>query len=232
MLSESEKMLKESVLEACELDDERLQKLVDESEPHVFSERFEKNMEKVFRMYRRRCFMRKVTRYTAAAAVLVLVVTGGIFLTTGKSAEATTPGVNVLEWLKDYFSFEKGNSGKSEEVLFDESQIGYMPEGFELSVITKFKTYIKYEYIEDEKNNISLHVGKTNIAVQQDNNTIIQEVSINAAGYEYTHIFKTDSQSHVFLWEDENGLFYYLSGTVDEEIIKLVMNNITYEVKK
>ena len=139
MLSESEKMLKESVLEACELDDERLQKLVDESEPHVFSERFEKNMEKVFRMYRRRCFMRKVTRYTAAAAVLVLVVTGGIFLTTGKSAEATTPGVNVLEWLKDYFSFEKGNSGKSEEVLFDESRIGYMPEGFELSVIINSK---------------------------------------------------------------------------------------------
>lgn len=232
MLSESEKMLKESVLEACELDDERLQKLVDESEPHVFSERFEKNMEKVFRMYRRRCFMRKVTRYTAAAAVLVLVVTGGIFLTTGKSAEATTPGVNVLEWLKDYFSFEKGNSGKSEEVLFDESRIGYMPEGFELSVITKFKTYIKYDFIDDENNNISLYVRKTNVAVQQDNNTIIQEVSINDAGYEYTHIFKTDSQSHVFLWEDEDGLFYYLSGTVDEEIIKLVMNNITYEVKK
>lgn len=229
MLSESEKMLKESVLEACELDDERLQKLVDESEPHVFSERFEKNMEKVFRMYRRRCFMRKVTRYTAAAAVLVLVVTGGIFLTTGKSAEATTPGVNVLEWLKDYFSFEKGNSGKSEEVLFDESQIGYMPEGFELSVITKFKTYIKYDFIDDENNNISLYVRKTNVAVQQDNNNIIKEIALNSAGYEYTHVYQNDNHCNVFFWSDEKEVFYYLSGTVDEETMKLIMNSITYE---
>ena len=57
----------------------------------------------------------------------------GVFFTSTKSTEATTPGVNVLEWLKDYFSFEKGGSGKkADDVLFAEEQIGFIPEGFEL----------------------------------------------------------------------------------------------------
>ncbi|MBR3761795.1 MAG: DUF4367 domain-containing protein [Lachnospiraceae bacterium] len=229
MLSESEKMLKESVLEACELDDERLQKLVDESEPHVFSERFEKNMEKVFRMYRRRCFMRKVTRYTAAAAVLVLVVTGGIFLTTGKSAEATTPGVNVLEWLKDYFSFEKGNSGKSEGVLFDESQIGYMPEGFELSEEEVSSSVAIYKYINDNNEFITLQVGMSKFILQQNNENIDEEVGMSLAGYEYTYIYEKVKQEHVLFWADDNELQYTLIGKQDKEIMMKIMESITYE---
>ena len=229
MLSESEKMLKESVLEACELDDERLQKLVDESEPHVFSERFEKNMEKVFRMYRRRCFMRKVTRYTAAAAVLVLVVTGGIFLTTGKSAEATTPGVNVLEWLKDYFSFEKGNSGKSEEVLFDESQIGYMPEGFELSGENREKTYVVYEFMNNVNEFIILRVDSVKTSLQQNNEGVKTEVGINSTGYEYIYVYEDGNRSHTFFWKDSNSLSYNLTGNLDVELMKQIMNSINYE---
>lgn len=229
MLSEGEKKLKESVLEACELDDERLQKLMEESEPHVFSERFEKNMEKVFRMYRRRCFMQKVMRYTAAAAVLVLVVAGGIFLTTGKSAEATTPGVNVLEWLKDYFSFEKGNSGKSEEVLFDESQIGYMPEGFEFAGKVVNSTYVKCEFADSNKNYIIVQVNLSRTLLHQNSESVENEIGVNSAGYEYTHIYDKVKQEHVLFWADDNKLHYTLIGKQDKEIMIKIMESIIYE---
>lgn len=230
MLSEGEKKLKESVLEACELDDERLQKLMEESEPHVFSERFEKNMGKVFRMYRRRCFIQKVMRYTAAAAVLVLVVAGGIFLTTGKSAEATTPGVNVLEWLKDYFSFEKGNSGKSEEVLFDESQIGYMPEGFELigEGITS-ETAAKYEFVNVDNEYIVFQVNISRSLLQQNSESIEKEIGVSSKGYEYTYIYDKDRKDHVLFWSDDKELHYTLTGKQDKEVMMQIMENITYE---
>ncbi len=231
MLSEAEKKFKECVIAACEMENTKANDEVQECEPHVFSEEFERKMEDVFRMYKRRRLMDKVKRYAAVAAVLVVVAAGGVFLTSNRTTEATTPSVNVLEWLKDYFSFEKGDSGKKEDdVIFAEEQIGFIPEGFELSgEVIASETAVRYEYTNAGKEFIVIRVTQDKASAQKDSEGVVKAVDLNEAGYEYTYIYKENNQCHVFIWEDKNGLYYNLTGDADKEIMFKIMDSIKYE---
>ncbi len=230
MLNNGNSKFKECLLEVREMDEAKMSEEMKELEPYEFSEEFEKKMEVVLRLYRRRRFMDKVKRYAAVAAVLVLVAAGGVFLTGTKSTEATEPGVNVLEWLKDYFSFEKGGSGKKEnDILFAESQIGFIPEGFEKSGEEVSATAVMYKYMNNENEFIVLRVDRVKTSLQQDSEGIEKEVNMNLAGYEYTYVYEEENQCHTLFWEDDNDLFYNLTGNLNKELMEQIMDGIKYE---
>lgn len=221
--------LRSSLVEAMRLDEQRLEAEMQGVTPHVFSEVHEKKMEKLMRSQNRKRKVRSVLRY-AVAACLVLLLTGSILIISSEDLRASKLSVDIIEWLEDFFSTEKGEDDKRKEgeVLFREEQIGYLPEGFE-KVEEFVNIGISYFRYEDELGHkINVSVGKDKSTFQVDNTEIIYEVHLNEAGYEYTSTYQEKAGKGTVIWQDENKIYYYISGTIIyEELIK-VMNGIIY----
>ena len=208
----SNKKLKESLLRVAQSEEAALEEEMKGCEPHIFSEEFEKKMEKVMEIRARKVKRYYMMRYAAAMIVTVLLV-GGILFVGNEEARASKVGIDILEWMENFFMVGEGETTrKEEEVLFDESQIGYLPEGFENSV---------GEYIV-------LDVRRNKIESMVDNEEIGQDVSLNAAGLEYRYIYKEDSKENVVTWKDKEDIYYYLQGTYDKEEIIKIMSSISY----
>ena len=117
---------------------------------------------------------------------------------------------------------------KDTDVLFEESQIGYMPEGFEKveEEITFSLVYFKYKNSEGDY--ITIRVGRDKTALQIDNEEIGKDVYLNAAGYEYTITHKDELYKDVIIWKDENDIYYYLASTMETTELVDIMNSISY----
>ena len=57
-MKKSDEKLRQSLLEAMAMDDTRLEEEMENEEPHVFSEEFERNMAKSIKRFRRRWWKR------------------------------------------------------------------------------------------------------------------------------------------------------------------------------
>lgn len=224
----SNKKLKESLLRVAQSEEAALEEEMKGCEPHIFSEEFEKKMEKVMEIRARKVKRYYMMRYAAAMIVTVLLV-GGILFVGNEEARASKVGIDILEWMENFFLVGEGETTrKEEEVLFDESQIGYLPEGFEkVEEIVRFsKVYYKYQNGIGEY--IVLEVCRDKIESIVDNEEIGQDVSLNAAGLEYRYIYKEDSKENVVTWKDKEDIYYYLQGTYNKEEIIKIMDSISY----
>lgn len=219
--------LKSSLVEAMKLDNARLEEELQHYEPHVFSPDFERRMEKLMKVQRSKGRIRTCFRYVAAA-VLVLFLTGGILVIGSEGLNASELSIDILEWLDECFMVEKDdNDVKKQDILFDESQIGYLPEGFEKVEEGITYSIVYYKYENELGDAISLRVAKGKGITAVDNEDVIKEVLLSEAGYEYTRIYKETMQHEVLMWRDNNGIFYYLSGNISSDEMLKIMNNIS-----
>ena len=220
--------LKSSLVEAMKLDNARLEKELQHCESHVFSPDFERRMERLIKIQRSKGKIRNCFRYIAAA-VMVLFLTGGILVIGSEDLNASELNIDILEWLDEYFTVKKGTSdNKENDIIFDENCIGYLPEGF-VKVeedITYFQIYYKYENKLGDTVTIRVSRGAGTMSV--DNEGIIKEVLVNEAGYEYTRIYKEKLKSETLMWQDDNGKYYYLAGTLNTDEMLKIMNNISF----
>lgn len=220
--------LRSSLVEAMRLDEQRLEAEMQGVTPHVFSEVHEKKMEKLMRSQNRKCKVRSVLRY-AVAACLVLLLTGSILIISSEDLRASKLSVDIIEWLEDFFSTEKGKDDrrKESEVLFTEEQIGYLPEGFEKVEEAKGFNLVYFKYQSDEAD-ISISVGKDKSIFQADSTVNLYDIQHNEKGYEYTATYQEELGRGTIIWQDGNENYFYISGTATyDELIK-VMNGITY----
>lgn len=221
--------LRSSLVEAMRLDEQRLEAEMQGVTPHVFSEVHEKKMEKLMRSQNRKRKVRSVLRY-AVAACLVLLLTGSILIISSEDLRASKLSVDIIEWLEDFFSTEKGKDDrrKESEVLFTEEQIGYLPEGFEK--VEEFESFsVVYFRYENKKGEMfQVNVGRDKSYLQFDNVTDEYEVYRNERGYEYALTFDAKSGDVTIVWSDENEIYYYVSGDANYEELVKVMNGITY----
>ena len=109
--------LKSSILEAIELDDARLEEELKNCEPHVYSAKFEREMEALFERYRRKKKLKRIRRYAMAAAV-VLLLTGGIFYLGSGDLRATKTNIDILEWFENFFTVKDGTDDRSGTKVF------------------------------------------------------------------------------------------------------------------
>ncbi len=219
---------KSSLLEAMELDEARLEEEMKNYEPHVFSESFENRMDELFKNYRRKQKLRSIRRY-AVAAVLVLALAGGIFYVGSRDLRASETKIDILEWLENFFTVEDGTDNRKEEnILFEESQIGYLPEGFEkVDELISF-SQVMYEYEDSEKEYITIRVLRDKLSISVDSEVADKEERINKAGYEYTMTQRDEAQQVTIMWKDDNDIYYYVTSTLgNEELIK-IMDGISY----
>ena len=227
-MSACDNKLKSNLVEAMELDNQRLEAEMQDVAPHTFSDIHEKTMEKTMRIYSQKSSKSRKLRFIVAAC-LALLLTGSIFIIGSKDLSASKLSIDIIEWLEEFFSTEKGTDDRRKEgVLFEESRIGYLPDGF-----TKVEEYenfslVYFRFQNDNGNDICISIGKARSMFQIDGVEVVYEVGLNEAKYEYTATYQEQTNKGTIVWQDDRDIYYYVSGTVMYGELINVMNGITY----
>ena len=223
----ADEILRECLHECIKEENIRLEAEMKQYEDHVFSEKFEKQMKELLVVKDKHLKRHAFVRYALSAAAVVLII-AGIVSTSITSTKATLPSIDILGWFDNHFEFSKGTStSQDSELVFDEAQITYIPEGFvKISEEVKF-THIEYRYENAEGVHFFVYVSKAGVIPQQDNEEISREIFLNDDGYECLFIEREDKDS--FTWEDSEGLFYRVYGNVGKNELNSVMNGIQYK---
>ena len=226
----SDKRLHDCVVQMMDLEEKLLMEEMKHVQPHVFSKEFEQKMQEVMRVQARVSKRSDVVRYLATAAVVILLVFGLLFIG-NEDLNASEFKINILEWMEDFFVVEnEANHDKANknDVLFHESQIGYIPEGFEKVKEQVTFSYVSYKYQNDADEYIVILVYNEKGLHGVDNTEIEYDVRINRLGNEYRYIFKEDSREHILTWLDEKNRFYALVASMQVEDVVAIMEGILY----
>lgn len=216
------------LVEAMELDDANLEAEMQDLEPHVFSESFEKNMEKLMQRHRRKYRRRRLIRFTAVAAALLFLIGGPIFINS-KQLSASALSIDIKEWLDRFFTVEDGAEGrKDEEVLFDDSQLGYIPEGFEKVLEEEGFMQVYYKYENKKGEFFVVRVERAWKTQSADSEDVYSIIEVNSAGYEYTLTYRAEGYDKAVMWKDSNESYYFIVGLLDTDELINIMNNISY----
>lgn len=220
--------LRSSLVEAMKLDDARLEEEMQGLEPHVFSESFEKRMEKLMQEQRRKGRRRRLIRFAAAAAAILFLVGGPIFISS-EHLNASALSIDIKEWLDRFFTVEDGAEGRKDDgVLFDESQLGYIPEGFEKVLEEETFSRVRYKYENDIGEYFLVRVVRVQSTMFVDNEEVQTKVQLNDAGLEYTFIARDESNIETIMWKTDEDIYYYVQGIIGSEELVKIMNNVKY----
>ena len=223
----ADEKLRESLRECMRKKSAMFDEEMEQYEDHVFSDKFETEMKKLFVVRNKKAERAKVFKYAVSVAAALLVVVG-IAFTSATSTKATLPSIDILGWFDTYFEFDKGTStSKDTELIFDEAQITYIPEGFVKTGENKNFTYIEYEYENSENKNFLVYVSRVKVNTQQDNEEIFKESFLNEDGYECLHLMR--GEDDVYIWEDSEQVYYRVSGNVGQNELETIMNGIQYK---
>ena len=238
-MSVCDEKLKKALLEVWEKEDARLEEEIKQCEPHVFSREFEQKMNQLLNNHGRECaphgFRQKLTPFwkPLAAVVVVCIMISGILLTQSSSLRASALRIDILEWLDEFFTVEDGDGKRAlEQVLFEESQIGYLPDGFEKVSEESIFSQVQLRYKNEKDEYILLQVHKGNMISNVDNESAEQEIHVNEAGYEYTLVYREDREQTTILWKDEQDIYYYIESSLDKDEMIKIMNSISYLGRK
>lgn len=224
----ADEKLAASILRVMNQEEEAIQAEIKKEGPHVFSEEFEKKLEKVMEVRARKAKRYNVMRYAAAMIVTFLLV-GGILFVGNEEARASKVGIDILEWMENFFLVDEGDTTRKEdEVLFAESQIEYLPEGFEKVEELVMFSKVSYRYQNADGDYVVLEVYRDKTSSGIDNEDVGQEVNLNVAGLEYRFIDKDEENSNAIAWTDKEEIYYYLTSTLEKEEVINIMNGISY----
>ena len=224
------KGLHDCVVQMMELEEKLLTEEMKDAQPHVFSREFEQKMQEVMRVQARVSKRSDLVRYLATAAVVILMMFGLLFVG-NEDLHASDFKINILEWFEEFFVVENDtNRDKDDEsdVLFHESQIGYIPEGFEKVEEVVTFTCVTYKYQNDVGEYIAIFVYREKVLQGVDNAEIECDVKINELGIEYRYVYKEDSKEHILTWLDEENRFYALIASMGVEEVVEIMERISY----
>ncbi len=223
----SDQILRECLQECVHLKSAMIDEEEEQQEDYIFSDEFEAGMKKLLVVRKKKTEWTKGFKYAVAMAATMLVVVG-IISASATSTKATLPSIDILDWLDDHFEFNKGMAdSKDGELIFDEAQITYIPEGFIKTGENKNFTYVEYKYENAVGTHFSIYVSKAEVTPQQDNEEITREIFLNEDGYECLFIERKNELA--YSWEDSKGLFYNVYGNVDKNELNSVMNGIQYK---
>ncbi len=235
----SDEKLKSCLMEISEQEDDILEKEMQDIAPYTFSDEFEQKMNHILQEEKPDSiftnmahYITKVSRTMAvryAAAVMVLLLTGGTLTFAAPRLCACSSGIHILEWLEHFFVVQEGKTSREENgVLFSESQIGYLPDGFEKVEEEIVFLKVAYRFQNEKEEYIELQVSKDKASLYIDSEEIIHNIGVNEAGFEYQYIYKEDSGIGVLTWADTQNIYYCLQTTLNKDDMIQIMNGILY----
>lgn len=221
--------LRSALEEAMSLAEAREAEEMAQMEPHEFSEEFERKMEELFAtLPTRESKRKKMKRYIAASIVAVFLIVG-VLVTTSVTTNASWFGLNITQWLEDFFRLDTGEGKRKEDaVLFEEAQIGYLPEGFKKVAEGVSFSCVYYRYQNDKQEDIFVYAVRDKGLLNSDSTDIEQEVGISITGIEYQYIRKDNFGAESVIWKNEEDIYYQVSSILGIEEILKIMNGISY----
>ena len=231
-----DKELKAALELYMEREEEKVRKEMENVEEHIFSDEFNRKMDKLFAdidqsiecANKRKKRMSMLYKAAPVALVLVLVIGGLMKDKISTVLNASNPSINISEWHTEFFKFKGAYESTTETVWFDESQIGYVPKGFEKTEedISASMGLIKYE--NELGNYIYVVSCDTNTVTRMNSENIIQDVRVKEDGIEYLYIENTKTKELIIIFQGNDKCYYTITGIVSEEEIIKVMDGIKH----
>lgn len=224
-MNRGQEKLRNALIELAQQEEKMLKEEFEQAEPHIFSEEFEKKMADLFEQKERKTRKQScLKRITSMAAVAVTVCIIGMPVVSGSAGK---PLVDIKEWLQKSFTFEMSVNVENTVVEFSVKNLSYIPEGF--SVYESEDEYMVDLYFSNEQDGyFSLRVSNMKFLSKQESEKGVQRRDfITSGGYECSE-FSYETGVDVYMWSDEIGLFYYLSGNIGEDELVMILEGINY----
>lgn len=190
------------------------------TEEHIFSKGHEDKMQKLFKMEKRKLWLRKTTKYTKRVACLVAVILVTMGVAIGSVDAWRTRFLNfVLEIGKPNTHFNFGGLG-STTYSDDKVTLYYIPEGFNLreSDITVHGYTLMFandnQYFQFDMSGINV-----NFSIDTEDGTA-EWLTIN--GYEA--VYTSNPNINAVIWHDGETVFMVLGTIEKNELIKIAEN--------
>ncbi len=221
---------------SMECEDQIIRKEMENVEEHIFSEKFNQKMDKLFadidrnieRTKKRKKRKAVLYRVAPVALILVAVVVGLVINVNSTTLNASDPSISITSWCKDFFSFTGEKDDAAEAFAFDEAQIGYIPEGFKKTEENITSSYIVFRYENEVGNYVYVKSSANNTATNANNTEIIQDIRVNEDGLEYCYTEDYKNKEIKIIFQGNNQQYYSIVGTVSEKEIIKVMDGIDH----
>lgn len=215
---------------AAEVRDAILNSLPSEEEcTHEFSPGFHAKMEKLMRISHRRAAVKKALT-TVAAAVLVLLITSGVYLASNAEARA-----DFVEWVRTTYEnsiFYQFFTAKDKKYVLGECEFGWLPGGCSVT---------QQEYGEDSDvvlltdsegqlfSLIYMYVSSESKLEIAGDNIEMHEMTVNGAPAQLYEIARSGlTDTNVLVWLGDGGrVIFNLSAGFDAETMVRIAENIT-----
>lgn len=219
-----EEMLREAAKESLEDYVSSLERDYDSSDPHKFSLKFEKKIERLKRRVDHPVFYK--TMHRVASILLVILVTGSAWITVDAEARAAFFG-----WVKEvyevFFVYRFGDDMdiQNESGNYEPT---WVPDGYTKAHETDTGSRITILYTNNDglmlKFNYIYAPNETDIYVVAPN-AIVNDVVVN--GYPADFIVPSDENSaNVLMWTDINNCAFHISAFLGEEDILKIAESI------
>lgn len=231
----TDEMLHASALRLMELEAKQIDEEMKNAEPHVFSAEFERKMQELMRVAtpaelaakRRKKRMQRI-QVAAAVSTMALVVVGLIIGKNQSSIIASEPGVRITTWCKEFFSFGGEKEDGITSVVFDESQIGYIPDGFNKTEEDKILTMTVFKYENEHGHYIYINSCTNNDSTYISSEDIMQDVRLSDSGIEFHYIENRKSNELKIIFQGNDKQYYSITGTISKDEILKVMEGIKH----
>lgn len=169
----------------------------------------------------------KFARIAKRVAMIFLVVGISFTLFLATNVQAREKFFDwIVEKYEQYsiFTPETINEDYIDKVGIDELKINYIPDGFELDKVHELKNIISYEFLNSDKNFISLSFYESKedsvlTAIDTENATLEELYIENSVAY----YWQRERANHI-IWQ-QNGIECHISGNIEKsEIIKIAEN--------
>jgi len=211
---------------------EREFKAVDEivlDEPHEFSPKFERKMQKLMNSIGKKDRIKSFTRIGARAVITVAAIFGFIFVGLLTQPEVYASVQNVFRSVFDkYDKYEFGIGELTVENFDDSFRLGYVPEGYYISEGHYSPAYVSLIYTDgfgEENSKIMLSYGIADgLSISLDNeHHTYEEFTINGIEYKFYGSTDKDFLSNL-LWYEDGYAFVLYAQLPKDELVKIAEN--------
>lgn len=220
-----EKALEEMLKEAAKIADKRLGGQLEEpKEEIVFSEEHERNMEKLFRLERRKRINKKLIKYTKRCACILIVCCIAVTAVGVVKVDALR-----MRFLRLLYEPDAPNSDidfigdKTNYYADDYIHISYIPDGFKMTE-SSHEVGVGYTF---QNNNQYFTLDANDIETAGFNvdteNMEIENLKIQ----NNDAIYLTKPRVNILVWSDDDTA-YVLCGNIPKEDILKIAENIRY----
>ena len=219
---------------SMECEDQIIRKEMENVEEHIFSEKFNQKMDKLFadidrnieRTKKRKKRKAVLYRVAPVALILVAVVVGLVINVNSTTLNASDPSISITSWCKDFFSFTGEKDDAAEAFAFDEAQIGYIPEGFTKTEEDITSAYALFKYENGAGDYIFIKADYDDAVTNINNENIVQDLRVNEEGIQYRFIENKDHKELNIIFKGKSKLYYLIAGNVSEKEMINIMNGI------